>query len=244
MNFLSKLYKRSQNISQEKLNQDLIHAAEGCNLKQARKLLRAGADPNCKGPHSRTSLAFAVRRRHKDLVLILLAKGADPNCEAAYLGDPGYSVLMQAALWGDLSAVKALLKSGAEANHQSQEGLTPLINAIRGVGERVYERQEVDLVIIKVLLAAGADPDCQDIDGLTALMYAAGWGCLDAVKIHLAYRARLDIKDHIGMTAYHHAIRNGHQEVADLLVSHGADPSPCTPVRSSQADATDQPVQI
>ncbi len=217
-------------MSLPKINQDLILAVRSDDRITAQKLLVAGADPDTKDVNGTAALALAVRYQRTKMAFILLGNGADPNCKAASDLGPDFTVLMQAAAQGDLPTVYALLASGADIERQSSRaGLTPLMCAATG------SKQPGSLAIIKVLLVAGADPNRQAEDGETALMKAAVAGRPEAVETLWAHGAHHDTKDNIGMTAYNHAVFNGHQEVADLLLKYGADPSPFTLSSSAAA---------
>lgn len=204
---------------------DLIHCDD---VILAQKWLAEGMDPNTKDDNGKSALANAVRYQLKEKAFILLGNGADPNSEAWSGSNPNFTVLMEAAQQGDLPMVYALLAAGAEIDHQSSIGLTPLMCAAETSGTR----KAGCLAIIKVLLAAGADPNRQAKEdlgyGMTALIKAASGGCLEIVEALLAHGADPNTKDYIGMTAYNHAVHHGYQKVADLLVKNGADPSAFT----------------
>ena len=55
-----------------------------------------------------------------------------------------------------------------------------------------------------------------------ALIAAARHGRLDALELGLALGLPIDGRDADGLTALHHAARNGHLEVVRALVAHGA----------------------
>lgn len=228
MSFISEVFRNQENI-----NKELIEAAHSGSLKRAQKALLAGADSKTKNQ----ALAIAVRFQRKEMAFILLGNGGDPNSEA--YSDSGLglnrAVLTEAASQADLPMADALLAGGAEINHQSKDGLTPLICAVHALPSR----KAGCLAIIKVFLAIGADPNRKAKDGQTALMRAAGDGWFEAAKILLDQGADPNLKTHLGMTAYNHATLYNHHEVADLLVKHGADPNPFTPSSSAAAARED-----
>lgn len=69
--------------------------------------------------------------------LLLELGGADPNQGSSVTGD---HPLLQAALWGHLSAVKVLLKNGAKVNKADALGATALHAAARWVGACAHGR--------------------------------------------------------------------------------------------------------
>jgi len=56
------------------------------------------------------------------------------------------------------------------------------------------------------------------------LLSAAGNGIIENVRLFLDAGANVDAEDHIKQTPLHRAARNGHTEVAKLLILNGADP--------------------
>jgi hypothetical protein len=221
------------------MNNELIQATHANDVLAAQRLLAAGADPNSTDDNRGTSaLAWAVRYQRRELARLLLAAGANPNCEAASGADPDFTVLMQAAHQADLPTVLALVTSGAEINHQSGPGATPLMWAVHA-----SDRKEGCLEIIKGLLTRGADPNQQDaLQGQTALIAAVKIGQVEVVETLLAHGADFTIKDKIGATACTYAI--AHPQLRDLFLKHGADPKSFTtfPGFIEAADAAvDQP---
>lgn len=91
--------------------------------------------------------------------------------------------LFEAAECGDVSLLRAALKSAADVNAIGDEKKTPLIlAAARGWAEGV-----------KLLLAAGAEPAWRDASDETALLKAAANGHLEAARV-LAPMANEDDK--------------------------------------------------
>jgi hypothetical protein len=91
----------------------------------------------------------------------LLAKGADANTDDSQ----GITVLMYAAVFGNIEIAKLLLKNGADVNAIDKEGVTSLMWAA------LYGRIE----IAKLLIEKGADVNAKDYAGTTVLRYAASW---------------------------------------------------------------------
>jgi len=135
-----------------------------------------------------------------------LEKGIDVNSR-----DPeGRTALMYASYNGHTEVVKILIEKNALVNLADNYGRTALMMASSGPFPAT----------VKMLLDHQADPDLKDTDEhFTALMYAAAEGHLDVVKILLAYRADPSLKDADGDDAITFAIKNGYNEVADLLRS-------------------------
>jgi uncharacterized protein len=67
---------------------------------------------------------------------------------------------------------------------------------------------------LQALLDAGIAVDTTYEHGLTVLMWAAGQGHADAVRLLLARGARTDLRDDRGLTAAEIARQAGHADVA------------------------------
>jgi cytochrome c len=140
-----------------------------------------------------------------------LNAGADVNGMSG-----GATPLYFAAARGHLEATKLLVTHGADVNIKTKFG-SPLMAA--------SARDTPELVIL--LLSNGADPNA-DLDSRTALHVAAERGCLGCVKALVDAGANVNAQQRTGSglltlvaTPLHLAIKNGHSDVADYLVSHG-----------------------
>src|SRR5436190_15979735 len=98
--------------------------------------------------------------------------------------------LPEAALAGNITSVKSLLKAGADINKQDKDGNIALINAARyghDIIVRLWLKRKTDAktkkrtdlidaksyVMVKLLLEANADANIQNKNERTALMEAA-----------------------------------------------------------------------
>jgi ankyrin repeat protein len=179
----------------------LMLAATNGNASITDAMLRAGADALAKVPETGTVLMAAARTGNPDIVTALLAKGADPNT-----ADPitGQTPLMWAAAEGHAAAVKALLAGGANIRAQSHDKFSALFFAVR----------KGDIGSVDALVLAGADvnettepqdtPNCD----MYCKQYPAG------TKISPKGDSMLVV-----------AILNAHYELADFLLTKGADPN-------------------
>ena len=128
----------------------------------------------------------------------------------------------------DNDAVKALLASGLSTETTIDYGehkITPLIKAA----------WDGDEEIIKTLLAAGAKVNAKATDtGETALLNAVSTKRIALVEILLKAGADLTIKNRFDFNALNIAAAAGNQEMAALLLDHGAnvetDTSTLTPL--------------
>nr|WTB29165.1 ankyrin repeat domain-containing protein [Streptomyces sp. NBC_00830] len=128
--------------------------------------------------------------------------------------------LFVAALMGDTTRVKALLRAGADPEQADSEGTTPLyVASVNGEAE-----------IARLLLAAGAPPNAKS-SGLgsegTPLCAAACWGHTETVRELLAHGADPNLhEDHgTGWSPLKWAIHGPHPETADLLITAGTTPA-------------------
>lgn len=121
----------------------LHEAAADNNLALVKKLLKAGADPNCVGEqgytgmHRRTPLHWAAINGSVDCAVELLNKGADANFQDVF----GRSPLHWAARVNRPEMVKLLLDNGADANLRDFRDKTPILCAAssKDVSEELFE---------------------------------------------------------------------------------------------------------
>ncbi len=109
--------------------------------------------------------------------------------------------------------IKLFLQRGANVNIQDEEGWTALHNACRWC----------DLDAVQVLVEAGAAVNARDMHKLTPLYHAAECNKIDVIKYLLSKGASLASVMGQLTTPLHQAIRNGHGEAADLLITAKAD---------------------
>jgi ankyrin repeat protein len=125
--------------------------------------------------------------------------------------------LFNAVRAGDAGHVKALMKSGADANVRDDLGATPLMYAA------ALPAQDC----IRALLAGGADVNAATIMGSTALMWATGQPA--TVRLLIDHGADINAKTKSGMTALLTATRRANTESMKILLARGANPKAVTP---------------
>ena len=125
------------------------------------------------------------------------------------------SPVADAAMQGDLEAVRALLRGGADVNAAQGDGMTALHWAAR-LGESE---------LVEVLLYAGAKLDAGTrIGRYTPLHIAAREGRESVVRVLLDAGADPGVvTTNSGATPLHLAARSGDQEIVQLLIDHGAE---------------------
>jgi uncharacterized protein len=179
-----------------------------------------------------TPLAEAVKVTDARMVKTLLDAGA--GVEGANLD--GETALMLAIKTGELPIVQMLIKAGANVNTvEKEQKQTPLMYASaakQNAGE-----------MVKLLLSKDADVKPRSLSydwpthiseeprvqyhpfgGLTALLYAARDGCYDCVDALIANGADVNVPTPEGVTPLMIALDNDNNDVAKLLLDHGANP--------------------
>ena len=180
-----------------------------------------------------TPLAEAVKVADLRMVKTLLGAGA--GVEGANLD--GETALMLAIKTGALPVVQLLIEAGANVNTVEKEHKqTPLMYAAAA--------KKNAGAMVKLLLSKGADVTPRSLSydwpshiseeprvqyhpfgGLTALLYAARDGCYDCVEALIAKGADVNVPTLAeGVTPLMIALDNDNNDVAKLLLDHGANP--------------------
>ncbi|KAG2486163.1 hypothetical protein HYH03_015127 [Edaphochlamys debaryana] len=132
-----------------------LAASEG-RLAAVGTLLRAGACPNAAASDGRTPLGVAAAGGFVGVVEALVEAGARVNARA---GEGGLTALHAACRAGEVAAVRALLRAGADWERATALGQTPLhLACSRG-----------HVAAVRALLEAGADAGARDGAGRTPL---------------------------------------------------------------------------
>lgn len=105
-----------------------------------------------------------------------------------------------------------------------------------------------DAAAVAAALAAGADPNGYD-NAYSPLMFAAGNGQADTVKLLLAHGARTEHRDHNGDRALLWAAQRGHVEVVRILLDAGSpadsdDPYDITPLMQASRYGHEEVAQL
>ena len=172
-------------------------------------LINLGADVQSFTDDMSTVLDSAILGGHLEVSKLLIEAGADVNgVNPSNRGRP----LSLASLRGHQMIVKALIEHGADVNEASISYGCPLYAAsLEGHTE-----------VVQILLEAGARIEAQrEHTSTTALQIAAEYGQLPVVRKLIESGADVNYKGKVS-TALFSASKNGHTEIVDLLISHGA----------------------
>lgn len=140
----------------------------------------------------------------------LMRQGIDINAA----NEHGWTALQHAVARQQLTAVEMLLKLGANPNI--------CLNKLNNTAIHTAVMAK-NLTIIQALLKAGADVSACNINRETPLHIAAGNDDGEIVKAILTANMNIiDLKENLGCSALNLAIRNGSNEVLEVLLRKGA----------------------
>lgn len=195
------------------INARLVEAASLKNYQAVLEALDAGADIiNARdGILDRTALHGAVYEGDAKIVALLIDRGADIEATDKD-GCTPLHVAVGVHNRNVAATIKMLLSAGANVNSRDANGRTPLNLAI----QRDYFHKDL-LTVVKALLTKR--------EGVTTS---------DGLAV-LKTEADVNIIDNKGFSPLHKAAEHGLDEVAKVLIEHGADLELKTPVNQHTA---------
>ena len=200
------------------------------HVARAREMILQGESVNAADPDGRTPLMHAAKAGYDDLVDLLLEKGASPTARCR----GGETVLMAAARCTgiNLRLMRRLIAEGADVQGVDDRGNTALMRAARAGVE----------ANVRLLTASGAHAGRADNKGVTPLMVSPDAATATAL---LDAGADVNARDDRGRSALHYAAGGGREDVARLLVRHGAavnaaDKDAVTPLHEAVRRVCDQ----
>ena len=169
-------------------------------------------------------------------------------CVSALLSAaPPEANVAEAAMNGDTTTIRTLIKQGADVNSAQGDGTTALhwaalkgnvelakmllyaganprsTTRLGGYTPLLMASRNGDAAMIEALLSNGGDVKDKTTTGVTPLMFAAASGHADAVKVLLDKGADVNAKENAkGETALTFAAADGRADVIRLLTSSGA----------------------
>lgn len=220
----------------------LMAAIENNQGKIVRRLLQLGANVNVQSGGEETALMLAIYQNNIEIVKLLLHYGAHLDLES----NSGYTALMYTTNADKVEIAQLLIKHGAHINAQNHKGETPLIMAARYNAPKIMKlliehgadvnicsntwtalmclASNNDVEFMKIVLDHGAKINFISKDGLTALMYAAHYGCIQAVCFLLEKGANKNIRFAGDCTACRIASFRGHKDIVELLENNSSKP--------------------
>ncbi len=157
-------------------------------------------------------LADAAMVRDVELVISMLIRDEKPDVNA--WGKNGTPALHWVVRYGDIDTAEWLVGAGADVNLPNLYGVRPLQLAI----------ENGHLELVNWLLERGADPEALDRAGEPPIFLAARMADMVSIDFLLKHGAKVDSQDtEYGQTALMIAVREGHANVVQLLISAGAD---------------------
>lgn len=192
----------------------LLLAAKFGQHEVVEVLLAAGAGTEMVDAVEITPLQYAAEAGHAPTVELLLAAGAQVNRRTA---KGSTALLMAATTTVGLSplhlrvarpdfpaVVRALVHAGADVNLPGQDGLTPLMAAMRW-GK--------DMALVEPLVEAGADINARDHTKRTPVMFGAFSDFAKGVRYLVKRGADWGMQNDDGWTAETIAIKQEHHDV-------------------------------
>ncbi len=187
-----------------RLNEDLLKAANTGDLQLLFNALKNGADVNYRNSIGFNPLYNAVKNNHAAAVILLLEHGADPNS----IGPIGHSALMLATDIEKTEIFDILVGNNKiNLNNAGPEGKTALHLAV--------EKANIDA--IQKLVQMGADLCVRDFTGKTALHLAVEKANIDAIQKLVQMGADLCVRDFTGKTARDYAIKMADKNILKAL---------------------------
>ncbi|MDP2817682.1 MAG: ankyrin repeat domain-containing protein [Polaromonas sp.] len=183
--------------------EDFFVAIKQDDAAVIRQLLGRGFDPNTIDPKGQNGLYLALQEPSPKVTQVLAEW---PKTDVNLLNAQGESVLMIAALKGNVEAAASLVKRDADVN---KTGWAPLH----------YAATSGSLAILSLLLDNHAYIDAESPNGSTPLMMAAMYGTPQAVKLLVDAGADPLLKNQQGLTAIDFARRASRTESVDLLAA-------------------------
>ena len=226
-----------------------LHAAVlgNCRKNIIRTMFDYGAYVNAVDNTHTTSLMLASKMGKVDAINVLLSAGADRTIEDAY-GD----TWIHYAIHGDCSkeVLQSIIDQGADVNATNKEGDTPLmlasqnenedaINVLLSTGanrSRTFKdrygdtwihyavREDCSNEVLQSFIDHGHDVNATNEMNVTALMLVSENGNVDAMNVLLRAGADRTIKDAVGNTWIHYAVRGYcSKDVIQSIIDQGAD---------------------
>jgi ankyrin repeat protein len=177
----------------------------------------------------RTALVWAIHRRDEKNVSMLLRKGANPNTVDCHSLTPLHFAIGYEAY--DL--IKPLLLAGADLNHSTKDGKTPLIQlaqctrpgtaisvASKSSPSQAAQNSKLLTDIVVDLLCRGADMELKEEYGRSPLLLAVRWNNCIVTDLLLNAGADPTVIDFRRWTILHYAASTGEVETLQIITRY------------------------
>ncbi|XP_072288676.1 ankyrin repeat and death domain-containing protein 1A [Eucyclogobius newberryi] len=184
-----------------------IEAAKRNDI-ETMKVVGKGLNANAKNVDKRTALHFAVARKNKEAVQLLLQRRVKVDLNDKH----GVTPIHLAAWFGSLDILKLLVRAGADTKTENEEGLNILHCAAINNHTEVVEYIVNDLVMKEL--------DKGDRSGQRPFSLAAMHGCVEMLEMLMDSSYNMDTMEpnKRGDTPLHLAARSGHGDMVQLLL--------------------------
>ncbi len=210
----------SPNVVDQKGNSPLFYALRQQYYNIARLLITANADVNHILTSGASLLIFFANRGELQTLQLLLTNKVNIDYQTTTEGN---TALLSATIANKTSAVKLLLKSGADPNIANNAGITPLIAALQNKATKV----------ISVLLQYHANIDQLSRPknkefGSTPLIHFATNGDQENILLLLKFGANVNLANEKHISPLTAAALVGNLDMVKLLLIAGANPKQLT----------------
>jgi ankyrin repeat protein len=211
-------------------------ACHAGNEDLVKLFLKAGADVNIADENNYTPLMNAVSKGHEDIVKLLLKSDADTNVQSGDCSDDdeweaGRTALMDAAVSGNITIARELLKHGAVPNLLNAKGRSALHSAVISCNTEM----------VTLLIKSGVDVNAYGSEEETRSAFDIAmkqWAGASEEERENGATAVLDLMLKNGMPAdlssasdtWIDLIMNGHWEIDGYLRKHGFAIDPNQPI--------------
>ncbi|ESP03120.1 hypothetical protein LOTGIDRAFT_171723 [Lottia gigantea] len=223
--FLEFKYKRRvykvMQINPRKLKQlhtktqlkNFLEQVRNGNLDKVVKLTNKGLDPNFHDPDSgETPLTMAVtlsRDKCREMIMSIVSGGAHID----FRNKQGLTPMHQAAIRGNLEAIRALLDLGASPDYKDYRNLTPLYYCVSN---------DTNAMCVETLLHERAVIGTHDEQGWFEIHQACRYGRVQHLEHLLYYGGDMDVQNASGNTPLHVCSVNNQESCARVLLFRGA----------------------
>lgn len=168
-------------------------------------------------------LHIAILQGEKDVVNRLIN---DENIDKDHQDNKGFSPLHDAMLFSDHETIHTLLEKGANPDLINNENETPLFTALNIHNKLNRFNEKIRFNIrrnMKKLVDYGVSFNSFSANGKTPIMESIESNAVDIIKMGIALKVDLNMKDISGNAAIHYSANDMNLNVVKMLVLNGAD---------------------